>query len=191
MKLYHGSLEIVEHPRIIEPNRTLDYGRGFYTTTSYEQAEQWFKTLGIARLSSYQQFYIFLYAKISRIGCSAEILSRKICQKSFGQTYSFKLTDFGTVNVVCRGIMLKKLFVCRCTCGNASRQPYLVKYSFFCEATHFTQSPQLFYFAETLLCSHMNTDAAVAALSDSTPLPVLIGNITDKSDASTAARLRP
>ena len=40
MKLYHGSLEIVEHPRIIEPNRTLDYGRGFYTT-SYEQAEQW------------------------------------------------------------------------------------------------------------------------------------------------------
>lgn len=41
MKLYHGSLEIVEHPRIIEPNRTLDYGRGFYTTTSYEQAEQW------------------------------------------------------------------------------------------------------------------------------------------------------
>ena len=41
MKLYHGSLEIVSEPRIITPNRTLDYGRGFYTTTSYEQAEQW------------------------------------------------------------------------------------------------------------------------------------------------------
>ena len=41
MKLYHGSLEVVSNPRIITPNRTLDYGRGFYTTTSYEQAEQW------------------------------------------------------------------------------------------------------------------------------------------------------
>ena len=41
MKLYHGSLEVVSEPRIITPNRTLDYGRGFYTTTSYEQAEQW------------------------------------------------------------------------------------------------------------------------------------------------------
>ena len=41
MKLYHGSLEVVSDPRIITPNRTLDYGRGFYTTTSYEQAEQW------------------------------------------------------------------------------------------------------------------------------------------------------
>ena len=41
MKLYHGSLDIVSEPRIITPNRTLDYGRGFYTTTSYEQAEQW------------------------------------------------------------------------------------------------------------------------------------------------------
>ena len=41
MKLYHGSIEVVSEPRIITPNRTLDYGRGFYTTTSYEQAEQW------------------------------------------------------------------------------------------------------------------------------------------------------
>ncbi len=41
MKLYHGSLEIIKEPRIIVPNRTLDYGSGFYTTTSYEQAEQW------------------------------------------------------------------------------------------------------------------------------------------------------
>ena len=41
MKLYHGSLEVVSDPRIITPNRTLDYGHGFYTTTSYEQAEQW------------------------------------------------------------------------------------------------------------------------------------------------------
>lgn len=41
MRVYHGSLERVPKPEIREPNRTLDYGSGFYTTTSYEQAEQW------------------------------------------------------------------------------------------------------------------------------------------------------
>lgn len=41
MKIYHGSLEIVEHPMILQPNRKLDYGCGFYTTTSEPQAEEW------------------------------------------------------------------------------------------------------------------------------------------------------
>ena len=41
MKLYHGSLEIVKEPQIRLANRTLDYGMGFYTTTSQEQAELW------------------------------------------------------------------------------------------------------------------------------------------------------
>ena len=43
MKIYHGSLEIVMNPEIREPERPLDYGCGFYTTTSYEQAEKWVK----------------------------------------------------------------------------------------------------------------------------------------------------
>lgn len=41
MILYHGSLEQVICPEIREPNRTLDYGSGFYTTTSFKQAEDW------------------------------------------------------------------------------------------------------------------------------------------------------
>lgn len=41
MKVYHGSLDKVVSPEIRESNRTLDYGRGFYTTTSYGQAEAW------------------------------------------------------------------------------------------------------------------------------------------------------
>ena len=41
MKIYHCSIEKVANPEIRESNRTLDYGRGFYTTTSYEQAESW------------------------------------------------------------------------------------------------------------------------------------------------------
>lgn len=43
MRIYHGSIVKVEKPEIRESNRTLDYGQGFYTTTSYEQAEAWVK----------------------------------------------------------------------------------------------------------------------------------------------------
>ena len=38
MLLYHGSDIIVEKPRIISSNRTLDFGVGFYTTTNKTQA---------------------------------------------------------------------------------------------------------------------------------------------------------
>lgn len=41
MKLYHGSLEVIEYPEILPSNRTLDYGKGFYTTTSEKQAKDW------------------------------------------------------------------------------------------------------------------------------------------------------
>lgn len=41
MILYHGSTLIVSQPRILIPNRTLDYGDGFYTTTSEDQARDW------------------------------------------------------------------------------------------------------------------------------------------------------
>lgn len=41
MEVYHGSLEIVTNPEIRLPNRTLDYGAGFYTTTDYNQARDW------------------------------------------------------------------------------------------------------------------------------------------------------
>lgn len=39
-KIYHGSFEVVESPEIRQPNRSLDYSSGFYTTTSYEQAKK-------------------------------------------------------------------------------------------------------------------------------------------------------
>lgn len=43
MILYHGSIEIVDNPEIRIPSRSLDYGYGFYTTTSVKQAEDWVK----------------------------------------------------------------------------------------------------------------------------------------------------
>lgn len=39
-KIYHGSLEVVESPEIRKSNRLLDYGSGFYATTSYTQAKR-------------------------------------------------------------------------------------------------------------------------------------------------------
>ena len=41
MRVYHGSLERVQTPEIRQATRTLDYGTGFYTTTSAKQAEDW------------------------------------------------------------------------------------------------------------------------------------------------------
>lgn len=39
-KIYHGSIDVVEKPEIRRPNRSLDYGSGFYTTTSFVQAKR-------------------------------------------------------------------------------------------------------------------------------------------------------
>ena len=41
MILYHGSDTIIKKPEIRLSGRTLDYGSGFYTTTSFDQAKQW------------------------------------------------------------------------------------------------------------------------------------------------------
>lgn len=39
MILYYGSNMVVEKPKIIEQNRFLDFGTGFYTTTNQSQTE--------------------------------------------------------------------------------------------------------------------------------------------------------
>lgn len=39
-KIYHGSFEVVKKPEIRQPNRSLDYGSGFYTTTSFAQTQK-------------------------------------------------------------------------------------------------------------------------------------------------------
>lgn len=41
--LFHGGSHIITTPEIREPERTLDFGKGFYLTTSKEQAERWVK----------------------------------------------------------------------------------------------------------------------------------------------------
>ena len=41
MKLYHGSTYAVRKPSSLRGRANTDFGRGFYTTTSREQAEKW------------------------------------------------------------------------------------------------------------------------------------------------------
>ena len=38
MTVYHGSNVEVREPKILKPNRALDFGNGFYTTTNIDQA---------------------------------------------------------------------------------------------------------------------------------------------------------
>ena len=41
MIVYHGSDTVVDYPKILDAKRPLDFGGGFYVTTSEWQAEQW------------------------------------------------------------------------------------------------------------------------------------------------------
>ena len=41
MILYHGSNIEIDNPRIIDSDRALDFGKGFYLTTDFEQARKW------------------------------------------------------------------------------------------------------------------------------------------------------
>ena len=60
MIVYHGSNVVVKIPRILQPNRELDFGNGFYTTTNLEQAVSFAKRVttnrksGVATVSSYE-----------------------------------------------------------------------------------------------------------------------------------------
>ncbi len=43
MIIYHGSDVVVDKPEILQSNRLLDFGVGFYTTSSKQQAIRWAK----------------------------------------------------------------------------------------------------------------------------------------------------
>ena len=49
MTLFHGSNMAVERPRLIEQNRFLDFGFGFYTTTNRAQAENFAQKVALRR----------------------------------------------------------------------------------------------------------------------------------------------
>ena len=64
MLVYHGSNTVVDKPMIISPNRTLDFGSGFYTTMNPKQAEIFASNVvnrnegrGIATINYYEVDY--------------------------------------------------------------------------------------------------------------------------------------
>lgn len=59
MFLYHGSNVAVDSPKTLAPNRTLDFGMGFYTTTNLNQALAFSQKVSLRRggapiVSSYE-----------------------------------------------------------------------------------------------------------------------------------------
>lgn len=58
--LYHGGAEIITTPEIRKPGRTLDFGSGFYLTSSRKQAEDWVRRhLETAGATGYVNIYGF------------------------------------------------------------------------------------------------------------------------------------
>lgn len=98
MKVYHGSLEVVEHPMILRPNRKLDYGEGFYTTTSKKQAQEWVERRMFERCitSGYVNVYEFDDQKLQELRCLiftgpskewAEFVMENRTKKGFSHSY--------------------------------------------------------------------------------------------------------
>lgn len=72
MIIYHGSNVTVEKPKILTPNRYLDFGAGFYTTTNYEQA----------------------------LNFAGKVTMRKKCGRSTVNIYELDEKIFKTVNIL-------------------------------------------------------------------------------------------
>lgn len=54
MICYHGSDTVVDAPKILEAKRPLDFGGGFYTTTSELQAQRWAKKVAFRNNSDHR-----------------------------------------------------------------------------------------------------------------------------------------
>lgn len=60
MELYHGSNIEIAVPEIRESSRRLDFGTGFYTTSSFDQAKRW--SLNKAKLEKSSDAVVSVYS---------------------------------------------------------------------------------------------------------------------------------
>lgn len=106
MKIYHGSLEVVGHPVILRPNRKLDYGEGFYTTTSWEQSKEWVERRMLEKQSQYgyvnvyefdaermPEFKSLIFSEPNKEW--AEFVMANRTQKGFAHDYDIVYLQFG------------------------------------------------------------------------------------------------
>ena len=77
MVLYHGSNMTVSQPKLVEQNRFLDFGYGFYTTTNKEQAVGFADKVtkrrreGIRTVSVYEMDEERAFSQCSLLRCDA------------------------------------------------------------------------------------------------------------------------
>lgn len=87
--LYHGSDSIIETPEIREANRTLDFGTGFYLTSSKSQGGNWVRRkLERDNLTS---GYISIYHFCEED--AAEILNIKVFDSPSGEWLDFVMAN--------------------------------------------------------------------------------------------------
>lgn len=61
MEIYHGSNMVVKQPKIREKLRALDFGAGFYLTSSRNQAERWAKSVTKRRGEGIPTLNVYLF----------------------------------------------------------------------------------------------------------------------------------
>lgn len=66
MILYHGSNIEVSKPQILVSDRKLDFGTGFYLTSSYEQAERWANLTTLRRNQGKATISVFVFDEKSQ-----------------------------------------------------------------------------------------------------------------------------
>jgi len=99
MIVYHGSTIVVDKPRILQSERFLDFGTGFYTTTSIDQATRWALRVAARRkaVTQYISVYEFDYERAEK-----EL-----------KVIHFKLADEAWLN-----------FICACRSGKSIKEEY-------------------------------------------------------------------
>ncbi|MDR2615925.1 MAG: DUF3990 domain-containing protein [Oscillospiraceae bacterium] len=65
MLIYHGSDVVVKRPQILESERLLDFGKGFYTTSNIEQATSWAEKVKDRRNSSAIYISVFEFDEVA------------------------------------------------------------------------------------------------------------------------------
>ena len=74
MELYHGSDVIVKKPVLVQQQRTLDFGSGFYTTTNKEQAAVFARKV-MARRGSEKCFVnVYMVAPLEELKQKLDVL---------------------------------------------------------------------------------------------------------------------
>jgi len=93
--LYHGGKEIVHSPEIRRPNRTLDFGPGFYLISSESQAKDWVKRrLDQDNVCGYVNIYDFM------VTTAKETLNIKIFEQPTDEWLEFVMSNRRNPNFI-------------------------------------------------------------------------------------------